>query len=260
MRLMFSLVLWLVAASQCLSQDAAETVKAVNAKNAMVKSLTADVQNVTRRRNIAFTAQGKLYYEKDTNFRMTATQVTNRQPSSDIGSNKDYFWFWVRRLDSKTAYFSTYKNLYKTGMKDSLHPIWMMECLGLSQINTASARVYTSGPYVVVLRQDRNPKGETCLRMTCIDPKRLAVVEHRIYSADQQLLSRAIIQDSYQTNAGVSLPKVICVTWYSESIEVTQTISNPQVNVTVPPDTWKMPNFGIGVVDIGKNRMSWRED
>ena len=249
----------LFLASVASAQDVAATVAKVNAANAKVKSLVADIENVTQKRAFVITAQGKLSYEKDRNFRMTASQVINGQPSSDIGSNGEYFWFWVRRMDPQTMYFSSYKNLYKTGLQDSLHPLWMMDSLGVGQIDIKDAKLYTSGGYAVVTKQAMNPRGETCWKMTYIDPAKPAIAGHKIFNAKMQTLASVTIEDWYGTNVGVFIPKKIAVVWYTEGIHITQTLSNPQLNTAISADTFKMPRTGLGVVDMGKQRTDWNK-
>ena len=243
--------------SAASAQDAATIVAKVNANNAKVKSLVADVENVTQKRNFVITATGKMHYEKDRNFRMQASQVVNGQPSSDIGSNGDYFWFWVRKLDPQTMYFSSYKNLYQTGLQDSLHPIWMMDSLGMGQVDTKGAKVYSASGYAVVVKQAMNPRGQNCWKMTYIDPAKPVIAGHRIYSDNQKLLTSVQIEDWYATNAGIFIPKRIVIVWYTEGIRLTQSLTNPHINTTMPAGIFKMPRTNLRIVDMGRDKTNW---
>ena len=252
----FGLCLWLASAS-AFAQDAKSVIAKVNANNAQVRTFVADVENVAQRRALAITSTGRMYYEKERRFRMTASQVTNGQPSSDIGSNDSYFWFWVKKLDSRTMFYSSYKNLYQTGLRDSMHPLWMIESLGMGQIDTKGANVYVQGNYVVVLKYAMNPRGEKCLRVLFIDPGKPAIAAQRTYSADQRSLASVSVDDWFATSAGIYLPKRISVNWQSEGIRFTQTLSNPQINVRIPAETFQMPNLGLQAVDMGRQRTDW---
>lgn len=253
----FVCVIALLCASIAAAQDAKSVVERINANNAKIKSLVMDIENVMQKRNMTFTAHGRIFYEKDKNLRMTATQDVSGQQACDIGSNDGYFWFWVRKLDPRTMYFSAYKDLYRTGLRDSLHPLWLIESLSIGQVDIGSSKVYNSGGYAVAVRNAKNPRGEPCLRMTYCDPAKPAIAGHRVYDSNQQILSTVEVQDWFSTNAKVYIPRVIVVGWKTEGIRVTQTFSNLKVNVPIPADTWKMPRMEVQVVNMGQENINW---
>ncbi len=253
-----TLLVLLVLCASIARADDAVLVAQLNATNTKIKSLVGDIENVTHKHAFVFSAKGKLYYERDNNFRMTANATTNDQPSSDIGSNKDYFWFWIRKLDPQTMYYCSYRDINNSGITHSVNPMWFIEGLGVANIDTTGAKIYRSGQYVAIVRRIASPQGEDCYKMVYIDPAKPVIAGHRLYSLQKKLLGTADVQDYYSTNVGVYIPKKMSIIWYGEGIHITWTLSNPQINVSIPVDTWKMPKTSFKVMDMGKQKVDWR--
>ena len=76
--------------------------------------------------------RGRIYAEKQRNFRMKVTAFGKDEV--DIGSNRDEFWFWAARNPDKYQYFCSYKDLQDGRCKSMplpIQPEWVMETLGL---------------------------------------------------------------------------------------------------------------------------------
>lgn len=237
--------------------DEKTIIDRVNAANKQISSLTANVENITRRRAVAMTAEGKLYFQKPMNFRLQTTNVRQQQASADIGSNREYFWFWIRKLNPQTVYFSKYSNLLKTNLPDSLHPLWMMDLLGINSVETKNAKLSTQSGYIVVQEVKTNPQQKQIIKVTLLDPNRPAIVGHRVYSATGQLLAASTTTNFYKINTGAFLPQQTETRWYTEQISITTTYREPQINVRIDGKTFEMPKFNLPTIDIGKQRVDF---
>lgn len=253
---LLTLLLGFVLSAYALA-DEKTVIKQVNAQNNTIKSFTADVQIVLQKRALTFTSVGKTYFEKPKNYRMQTIMEVRKAPGADMGSNDDYFWFWIRRIDPQTLYHSKYSNLNKTNLPDSLHPLWMMDLLGVNSIETKHAKLSTQSGSIIVQELQNNTRQQQIIKMVIVDPQRPAITGHRLYSTNGQLLASHHIASFFKTNSGAFLPQVAETKWYGEQITIRTTFSNPKINVSIDSKVFQMPKLNFKSVDIGKHRVEF---
>ena len=254
------LFLLLVLGFSSARADENEIIKKVNSNNAAIQSYVADMDVVLRKRSLAFTAVGKSYYEKPKNYRLQTTNVRTNQLGSDIGSNNDIFWFWVKRLDPNTMHFSKHKDLMNTNLPDSLHPNIMMDTLGISQINTKGTTVRTENGVIAIQETTTSPRRQEIIKVTLVDPNRPSIIGFRLYSKSGKMFALCDIQSFFKTNNGAYFPQQSVTKWFTEQITIETTVRNPQINVKIDPKTFHMPQYnGLRTIDIGKQKIDFRE-
>lgn len=227
-----------------------KAISQINSKNSKIKSLTADVEMVVRRRATTFTLTGKMSYEKEKNFRLT-----NYSPEgkfmSDFGSNNSYFWFYARRINASNVFYSSYKNLSQTNLKDVLNPLWMIDSLGVGEIATRGATVQKQGDQLIVFQYKPGTRQNKIIKATIIDPDKPAIVSHQVFGSGKEFLASINILSFYTTNNGMYIPKTLRIKSADDDAIVTWTVSNIKFNFPIDPTNWKMPNLGMKVVDLG---------
>lgn len=240
--------------------DENEIIKKVNSNNAAIQSYVADMDIVLRKRALTFTAVGKSYYEKPKSYRLQTTNVRTNQLGSDIGSNNDIFWFWIRRLDPNTMHFSKYKDLMNTNLPDSLQPNIMMDTLGIGQINTKRTSIRTENSIIIVQEITTSPRQQEIIKVTLVDPDRPAIKGFRLYSRSGKMFALCDIQSYFKANNGAYFPQQSVTKWYTEQITIGTTVRNPQINVKIDPKTFQIPQYnGLKVIDIGKQKIDFQE-
>ena len=245
--LSFALIaLWVVSANA--AEDKA--IKEINAKNAVVKTVTCDVQTVIVRRAVRLSSNGKLYYEKEKNLRLITHAATDNRFMSDIGSNDSYFWVYARRLNPNYVAYASYKDLYKTNLKPSLDPRWMAECFCFGVIDTHKASVQMQGEKLVVIQSAVGTRKQTVYKAITIDPKLPAITGNYIYDSNKELLAYAIVTSHYTTNNGMRVPKTMESGATGEDFTVNWTFSNYKFNAKMTNEVFKMPSFEIKRINL----------
>ena len=110
-------------------QKANPIIEAINLKNSKIKTFYCDDIKIKAIKKLTVNLKGKIYFEKDKNFRMFTSSILGKE--SDIGSNDNQFWFWSRKMNPPALHYAKYEDIYKTRLKTPFHPIWTIECLGI---------------------------------------------------------------------------------------------------------------------------------
>jgi outer membrane lipoprotein-sorting protein len=233
------------------SQDTV-VVDKINTANAKIKSFTADVETVIKRRAVAITLNGKLYCEKEKNIRLINTAVVGNKFMSDIGSNDSYFWFYAKRIDAKNLFYCKYANINKSNMKDSLNPLWLIESLNMIKVDAKNAKM--QGDKLVLFQTKISPRNNKMIKAIVIDPKKPAIVGNYLYDSNKQIVTSANIKDFYTTNNGLLIPKLIEASWTEENVTMTWTFTNFKFNVPIDPKMFKIPDLQVNKVDLGNTK------
>lgn len=250
----------ILALATAAKTDEKDVVKKVNANNSTIQSYVSDLDIVLHKRALTITSVGKNYYEKPRNYRLQTTNVRTNQMGSDIGSNSDVFWFWIKRLDPTNLHFSQYKNLMSTNLPDSLHPVWMMDTLGINQIETENSTIYTQEELIVVQENKTSTRRQEITKVTLIDSKRPAIVGFKLYTKSGKVFASCDIKSFFKTNSGIYLPQQSVTRWQAEQIVIDTTVRNPRVNVKIDPKTFQMPQYkNLRTIDISKQKVNFQE-
>lgn len=244
------LVLLFILFSSVVFADERDVVNQINASNSGIKSLVGSSQIVIRKRAITFTLLGSFYYEKNTKFRLTNKSAIDNEFTSDIGSNEKEFWFYGKRINRNALYYSSYRNLQKTRLKDSLNPQWMIEALGVGIIEMGTIQKQSDGKFFV-LEERTSTRRQTVIIGTLIDPSKPAIVGYYIFDKNSRVLGSIVIVDSYKTTTNAYLPKRMEIRWPQEEAVISWDLYDIQINKTIASATWNIPDIGVPAVDLG---------
>jgi outer membrane lipoprotein-sorting protein len=242
----------LFLATMAFAQDGREVVDKINTASAGINSLVFDVQLTIKRRALTHSLTGKLYFEKEKNFRIVNKNVTDGRFMSDIGSNANYFWFYGKRINPNEMYYCAYDKVGNSHLKDSLNPLLMTEIVGLQSLQGDVVKQKSGN--LAVVREVQGSRRNKMILATLIDPQKPAVVGYYLYSLSHNMIAEVTISDFFKTSTNAYLPKSIHVRWASEDVTMAFRLSNPQMNKRIDPKTWEMPNLGVPSVDLGSGQ------
>jgi hypothetical protein len=181
-----------------------------------------------------------LIYEKDKNFRMVNWSFLGKE--SEIGSNKDYFWFWSKRMSPPALYYALHDDLPKTNLKTPFHPNWIMETIGINEVPMNETVVIPYKQYVVAMFAAKSNSGATITRAYLIDPKTKAFVGHYLFNTNGLPIVSAEITSHHVIN-GYHFPKEMTIIWFDEGFQSVWSMEKPNVNVLIDPKNWEMPDM-----------------
>lgn len=223
---------------------AREAAARVNAKNSLIRTFSADV----RIQKKAIALSGQIAYEKDRKFRMQSYNdkksiFGQSKMELDIGSNPDYFWFWSARMKPPAVYYASYDHVNRNRLRTPFNPVWMMEILGLDEIDLNKG--------AVVLHKEVNQykawmcyeirlssSGEQIIKGTLYDD--VKIKGHYLYTADGNLIISSEVMEFHNIE-GIIVPKKIRTIWYEESLMLDWELANPTINQGLSVALWEMP-------------------
>ena len=253
--LVFSLFLF---SNETLAED--KVIKEINARNALIKSVSCDVETIIVRRAVKLTSNGKLYYEKDKNLRLVTHAATDNKFMSDVGSNDVYFWVFARRLSPNYVAYANYKDIYKTNLKPSIDPQWMSDCLCLDVIDTSKASIQKQSNKLLVVQTKTSPRKTTTYKAIAIDPHTGAITGNYLYNSNKQMMAYAKVTSHYTASNGMKVPKTMETGAPDEDFTIEWTFSNYKFNVNIPIDVFKMPDLQIKRVNLATEQLRGLND
>lgn len=177
---------------------------------------------------------GDMVFEKDNNFRCLIYSGLGLE--SDMGSNKDLFWFWSKRSNPQIMYYGKHINLPKSKLKGEMSPKWAIMVLNLRKLNEKAVCVYKKDKLYIVESEDKYTY------VTLVDPNRKLMLAHYIYDSDGSIIAGSTNYNFHNVN-GMYLPKRILIAWYKEGITVSWTFNQPTANPSPSEKAFVMPDY-----------------
>jgi hypothetical protein len=162
---------------------------------------------------------------------------------TDIGSNDKIFWFWSRRMKPSALFWAKHEDLHKTYLKTPFHPDWMMETIGIDEIDTKGCEVFDYKNYVVV-KQHRIDAitNKPVLKIFLIDKDKKAFYGHYLLDAKGNTIISFEVKTYHQVS-NLYFPKTVGIIWNQEKIQLNWELSQPVINVNFNKENWVLPNI-----------------
>jgi hypothetical protein len=234
-----------------------QVITAVNQNNSQIQALSSSSATLsgshypTLRANIAF--------QRPRNFRLKAgTGFTG--PEVDLGSNDQYFWFWIKRSQPPNVYFCRHDQFATSRARQMIpiDPNWLIEALGTLQLDPSLPQ---QGPYrekgnrIRVRTIFQTPEGPN-MRDTIIDAVSAWVMEQRIYDAQGRLRASSAVEN-YRLDPRTKLyiPTAVQVecpdAQFSMHVDLGGAVLVNQLQGD-PAELWSLPMYpGSPLVDLG---------
>lgn len=227
-------------------QSIPDIIKRINGRNSLVRSLSAhDAVFKAYINNFSLNFKGSVFFEKDDNFRIYVRSIFGQE--LDIGSNVNTFWFWSKRMVPQGLYYAAVKDFEKTRLKSPYHPIWIKDCLGLSEINLDKCQVQELETKWIVIEQIKDGNGQPMKKVGFINKATERIEGYILYDRNGGIIATGEIQEYFN-----GLPRKIYYVWKEENIALVVDLVQPQSNVSIDPKYWIMPSIQPQI-DMTKN-------
>lgn len=245
-----------------------QVIAAVNRNNSQIQSLYSDSAMLSSPH--APVLKSHFAYQRPCFFRFRADGISIIPGASevDLGSNAQFFWFWVKRSDPPAIYYCRHDQFATSPARARIpiEPSWLIEALGTMEIDP---HLQHDGPYV-----DRNNPSRIWIRTifnspegpykkyTFIDPVSAWVLEQQV--EDVRGLPRArSVAEGYRRDAktGLYVPTAVRVECPAFDFSMRIDLGNVQVNQPLPDSgaLWSMPLIpGYRPVDLGNPNEFYR--
>jgi hypothetical protein len=204
----------------------------INLENSKIKSFSCSDIEISID-NLPFRLQSFLIYKKNLNFRMIVQSFVGKE--LDMGSNKNHFWFWSKRMKPPGLYYAEHKDLYKTRLRTPFSPQWIIESLGFEEIK--KAKISKSGKHLIIEENYLNAMNANIIKKTLVNIESRTIIGHYLYEGDVLVASSETIE--YTNN----MPHKIRIIWHEENIGMTLKLKNSNINGNFNDSYWSMPNY-----------------
>jgi hypothetical protein len=188
-------------------------------------------------------------YQRTRFFRLHAASGLTG-PEVDLGSNPDFFWFWVRRSQPPAIYYCRHDQFATSPARFSIpvQPDWLIEALGVTDIDPSLPH---QGPYP--LQGDRlrintirdTPDGPVT-KVTIFDAAQGWILEQYIYNAQGSLLASSVASAHRRDPlSGLVMPGVVVVNCPPAQFNIRIDLGAVQINRLAgnPAELWNMPSI-----------------
>ena len=239
-----------------------QVIAAVNHNNSQIKELYSD--SATLSGPGYPTLRAHIAYQRPRNFRLKAdTGLTG--PEVDLGSNDQYFWFWIKRNQPAALYFCRHDQ-FPTSQARQMIPIdpdWLIEALGTLEIDP---RLPHQGPYptagkrIQIRTLRETPEGPN-MKVTIIDSVSAWVMEQQVFDAQGRLRGRSVAEGYHRDpRTGLYVPTAVWVECPDARFSMRLDLGAVQVNQLQgnPAELWTIPSYpGWPLVDLGNPNLSY---
>lgn len=217
-----------------------QVVASVNANSRQIQSVRCDSVDIDARGNgQSVSLSAKLAYQRSQKFRLTATVIGKDEV--DLGSNEKEIWFWLRRAETPAVYFCNREDLPRVKFPTPFQPDWIIDVLGVNEIDLAEYRQAASTPeYYTLVSEQKGPNGQPVLKRVVIDRQTSRVVAYQLYDA-RKPGPRPIVEAwirGYHENPSLHVytPQKIDLEWPEADTHLTITLKARliQVNTITP--------------------------
>lgn len=231
-----------------------QVIAAVNQNNLQIQSLSSSSATLSVPHYP--TLRAHIAYQKQRNFRLKADGFG---PELDLGSNDQYFWFWIKRNQPAAVYFCRHDQFPTSRAREMIpiDPNWLIEALGTLALDPS---LPYQGPYAVADNRIRiqipfsTPEG-TNMKVMIIDAVSAWVMEQQVYDAQGRLRARSVAEGYRQDpRTKLYVPTAVQVECPAAQFSMRVDLGAVQVNQLQgnPAELWTLPSYpGYPLVDLG---------
>jgi len=222
-------------------------VARINDNARRIRSLLAnDVDiSVHQRGRLTIPFDGKLAFEKPRRFRLVANTAFSR--GADIGSNDREFWAYIQDGQRPVLIHATYEEYERSLHKLPIHPHWVIEALGVTEIPEDEEPVVLPGKRntIELVHPTTTPQGEPATKVTVVDRQTGWIVAKHLEVNGKRIASAYLSRHEQDPVFGAVVARVITVQWPETGLEVTLKLKEVTVNPTFDQAwaqrLWRMP-------------------
>lgn len=193
----------------------------------------------------AFNLSADMAVESPLNFRLRAKSLVGEE--ADFGSNRERFWFWVKRADYPYVMTAAHEDLglAQQQLPIPFEPQWVMEVFGVTPIDPSRYdMVNVNQNRVDLISQQTSASGQPVTKVIGVDLCSGFVVEHSLFDASNQLIARATMGNHTFSSDGIAIPYHMTLEWPRAGTRMTLDFRAVEINPAYTPETiWQLPNI-----------------
>lgn len=200
-----------------------------------------------------FDLSADMAVESPMNFRLRAKSLVGEE--ADFGSNRDQFWFWVKRADYPYVMTAAHEDLdvAQRVLPIPFEPQWVMEAFGVTTIDPEQYQMEPARDNRVnLISHQTSASGQRVMKVIGVDLCSGYVVEHSLYDASSRLIARATMSNHMKSDHGIAIPYLLTLEWPQAGTTMSLDFRAVEINPAYTPETiWQLPAIAP-VVHLGR--------
>jgi hypothetical protein len=223
-----------------------ELVTYLNDNSGNIPAVTSDDVTLTvyLAGGVGVPLSGALRAEGPRNFRMKARFINNEEV--DLGSNKDEFWYWIKRADPPAQVFCSYQALEEGRVKQMpfpFQPDWVLEAMGMGKYGPADKYTLDTSDKETLrlVEKTKSPQGVPVRKIIVFNRRKAErdqpqVTDYLLVDdASGKLICSAKIKRRQVITGRGEIPKEMELNWPEAKVKLGLTIDRAQVAKEIPP-------------------------
>jgi hypothetical protein len=215
---------------------------------------------------LPITLHGQMVCQQPRNFRMTAHIL--RSDQVDLGSNKDEFWYWIKRGDPFQVHCA-YRDIEQgkvRAMPFPFQPDWLLQALGMATFGPPERyQLVDEPPVLKLVERVRSPQGNMVrkvivLRRRPVLPPNPQVTDFLLLNdaTGKEICSAKVLDNQMDRATGGLLPRRLVLNWPENKLKLTLQLDGATANVNFPagfPAFVRRPLQGVPSFDLALGRV-----
>jgi hypothetical protein len=207
---------------------------------------------------------GWMRAEGPRNFRMQAKMFGNEEV--DLGSNKQEFWYWIKRADPPWQVFCSYQACEEGRAKQMpfpFQPDWVMEAMGMGKYGPPERyERIVEKETVKLVEKTKSPQGVAVRKIIVFNLRPATgdqpqVTDYLLVDdATGKLICSAKIKRRQIIASRAEIPRDMELSWPDQKMKLGLTISAAKIHTQIPPQVFvRTPMRNIQSYDLATGRL-----
>jgi hypothetical protein len=242
---------------------AKELVEYLNVCSSRVSSVRSSLDLDCKAKGQSAGLEGVMVCEKPRNFRLRGTVVGSQE--CDIGSNKDEFWYWIKRDNPPYLYHCSYDAMGRGNVRlpFPFQPDMVMAALGMAEFNPdPNAYEVKVLPKTVELSENTvSAQGQQVKKITVFARSRMElpeltkgrpqILEYKVCDAQGQDICKASVE-RVTVRGGAIVPQRVRLSWPAAQMELAMTLKTIEVNSQLNPLAFSRTDLPYRSFDLAR--------
>jgi hypothetical protein len=207
---------------------------------------------------------GWMRAEGPRNFRMQAKMFGNEEV--DLGSNKQEFWYWIKRADPPWQVFCSYQACEEGRAKQMpfpFQPDWVMEAMGMGKYGPPERyERIVEKETVKLVEKTKSPQGVAVRKIIVFNLRPATgdqpqVTDYLLVDdATGKLICSAKIKRRQIIASRAEIPRDMELSWPDQKMKLGLTINAAKIHTQIPPQVFvRTPMRNIQSYDLATGRL-----
>ncbi len=231
-----------------------KVIEVVNRNNSQIQSFSTNRASISGQGFPSLTAS--IAFQRPQRFRMKAEWMTGAE--FDMGSNDEFFWFWMRRQEPPAVYKCRHDQFAASQARQAVpfDPKWLIEAFGVAEFDPGLPHQISYLPNDRIrIDTIRNTPQGPMTKIAILDGSQGWILEQHLFDAQRHPVGSSVASGHRRDPlSGLVMPTVVQINCPASQLAMRIDLGNVEINRLTDDRAalWTVPSIpGTPVVDMG---------